>query len=220
MTDNNVRIHLEPTPRHTHTHYITSTVCHNMPSHSRSMCTKDRVGRLIFICRLPLVFILFLSSDYFFLLLRIVFNVLCFFPRFSTLVWHISRCPISMFAPLWSSIRLLFVVIVIVIAVVLYYSFFLIGLSSCFDCLFVWIDFVCHLLRRRWWPEENQLKLNHTSVSSACSLLIRMSCDCRYIFGCILCVLCLVLHAKLFYVYCFKYVCALDSLVEREREML
>lgn len=100
MTDNNVRIHLEPTPRHTYAVYALAR--------ARSQCTaKDRVGRFdgsYADCLLvSFRFILFHFISFCFR--RVTF--LCalswhrmLYSRFSTLVWHISRCPISMFAPL------------------------------------------------------------------------------------------------------------------------
>lgn len=159
----------------------------------------------MFMCRLPLGFIsfYFVSSRVTFLCALSWHRLLLYFflcSRFSTLVWHISRCPISMFAPLWSSMRLLFVVIVFVIAVVLYlYTLLLlIALSSCFDCLFVCSNRFCMPFATTMAMTATTMawrKLKKTvaesyerALKSALSLLIHMSCDCRYIFGCILCV--------------------------------
>lgn len=163
MTDNNVRIHLEPTPRHKHT---LAAVTH---------CTTMIVWAGVdFLCRLPLVFIPF--DSFFFLS---VLHCVCFFGWFCLVSILFSLAYFTMsnicFAPLWSSMRLLF------------YAF-----GGSVKWAFV----------GRRSPQFNDEDLKRESLSHSVTLLIRMSCGCRYTFGfALLCVLCLVLHELNYFMF-------------------
>lgn len=164
MTDNNVRIHLEPTPRHKHT---LAAVTH---------CTTMIVWAGVdFLCRLPLVFI---SFDSFFLLS--VLHCVCFFwlvlawCRFF-FRWHISPCPISVLR----------------------------HCDQACDCCFMLSVVLWNgpFVRRRS-PHFSDEDLKRESLSHYVTLLIRMSCGCRYTFGfALLCVLCLVLHELNYFMF-------------------
>lgn len=157
MTDNNVRIHLEPTPRH--------TLCHAVPCHTLAL--REIVWAVDF---MPIA--AFFSRFH---------NNFCFsFVWCRFFPWHISPCVQYPFGlPLWSGMRLL------------YSRFFLFLSNLFFIFLFVltWIGFVSQSFA--------------ISLPKSCSaVVIRMSCMSLHIRMHIVC-LCLVLHAKLFYVYCF-----------------
>lgn len=172
MTDNNVRIHLEPTPRHKHT---LAAVTH---------CTTMIVWAGVdFLCRLPLVFI---SFDSFFLLS--VLHCVCFFSSFLLGVD-------SFFVGIFHHVQYLFCAIVIKHATaVLCFRWFC-------EMGFCWTAFATI---QRWGPQK---RISLSLCYLVNSYVVRLSLHIRI--RIIMCVVSCFAWTKLFYVYCFRYVCAL-----------